>query len=142
MTTFATNLSTTQVSSGKSYFWAGIGLCLLGLLLAAIQFALKFLVVPWYSPTLATLGAVLLLVAVLRRRNIARVLLLVLVGVFAGFQWFFLVSLMKLPEYEGPAQAGKQLPSFRATFADGRPFTDADLRDGTRHVLAFFRGRW
>ena len=29
-----------------------------------------------------------------------------------------------------------------STFADGRPFTDEDLRDGSRHVMVFFRGRW
>ena len=64
-----------------------------------------------------------------------------LVAAFAGFQWYFLVSLMKLPDYAGPAQAGKQFPAFAATLADGRPFTDADLRDGAaRH--GFFRGRW
>jgi hypothetical protein len=50
---------------------------------------------------------------------------------------------MKLPDYEGPARAGQQLPAFQATLAsNGRPFTDADLGDGHRRVMVFFRGRW
>jgi hypothetical protein len=66
----------------------------------------------------------------------------VLVAAFAGLQWYFLVALMKLPAYEGPAQAGNPLPAFHAIRADGRPFTEADLRDGSWRVLTFFRGRW
>jgi hypothetical protein len=95
-----------------------------------------------YSPALATLGAILLLVAAVRRPGTARVLVLVLVVAFAGLQWFILAVRTKLPAYEGPAQAGKRLPAFRATLADGRPFTEAGLNDGTRRVLLFFRGRW
>jgi hypothetical protein len=129
-------------SQGRAYFWAGIGACLLGLALVFVQFGLKHLFVPWYSPVLATIGAVLLLLSVARRRSIPRVVVLVLVTAFAGIQWYFLASMMKLPDYAGPAQVGKQLPPFRATFADGRPFTDTDLRDGSRRVLVFFRGRW
>jgi hypothetical protein len=129
-------------SRGRAYFWAGIFAWLLGLGLAAAQFGLKHLAVPWYSPVLATLGVALLVVAVAHRRSIPRVIGLVLVAAFAGLEWYFLVSLMKLPAYEGPAQAGKPFPAFTATLADGRPFTDADLRDGSRRVMAFFRGRW
>jgi hypothetical protein len=29
-----------------------------------------------------------------------------------------------------------------AALADGRPVTEADLRDGSRHAMVFFRGRW
>jgi hypothetical protein len=129
-------------SRGRAYFWAGIGACLLGLGLTAAQFSLKRLGVPWYAPILATLGAALLIVALARRRTVPRVIALVLVTALAGYEWYFLVSLMKLPGYEGPAQAGRQFPAFRSALADGRPFTDADLRDGTRRVLVFFRGRW
>jgi hypothetical protein len=65
-----------------------------------------------------------------------------LVTAFAGLQWYFLVSMMKLPEYNGPAQPGKRLPPFQAEFANGRSFTEADLADGSRRVMTFFRGRW
>ncbi len=146
MATSAANLPTTSPardgSRGRGYFWVGIGLCLLGLVLAVVQLGLKYLFVPWYSPALATLGAVFLLLSAASRRSISRVAGLLLVTAFAGLQWYFLVSLMKLPEYHGPAQPGKQLPHFQAIYADGRPFTEADLSDGSRRVLAFFRGRW
>ena len=144
MATLVTPPSVDQRSRGRPYFWAGIAACLLGLAVAVLPFKLNNLATPWpwYSPVLATLGAFLLVVAVARRRSIPRVLALVLVAAFAGLQWYFLVVLMKLPPYEGPARAGQPTPAFHSTFADGRPFTDADLRDGARHVLVVFRGRW
>jgi hypothetical protein len=132
----------TDRTRGRAYFWFGLAACLLGLALVFVQLGLKLLFDPWYSPALATLGAALLLVSVARRCSIPRVVALVLVAALAGLQWYFLVSLVKLPDYEGPAQAGKQLPEFRTTLADGRPFTTSDLRDGSRQVLVFFRGRW
>ena len=142
MATLVTLPSVDQRSRGRAYFWAGIFVCLLGVVVALAQFWLKHLAVPWYSPILATLGAFLLLVAASRRRSIPRVIALVLVAAFAGLQWYFLAVLMKLPDYEGPARAGQPFPVFHSTFADGRPFTEADLRDGSRHVLVVFRGRW
>src|SRR5262249_37872242 len=131
-----------QRSRGRGYFWAGLAVCLLGVALVVAQFSLKVLVVPWYAPALASLGALLLLVSVARRRSIPRLAALVLVAAFAGFQWFFLVSMIKLPAYEGPARAGEQLPAFTSKYADGRDFTEADLHDGSRRALVFFRGRW
>jgi hypothetical protein len=142
MSTVSTAPPATARSQGRAYFWAGVGACLLGLALAVVQFSLKILFVPWYTPVLATLGALLLLVAVARRPSILRVVVLLLFTALAGLEWFFLVSLMKLPSYEGPAQPGRQLPAFQATLADGRPFTETDLRDGSRRVMVFFRGRW
>jgi hypothetical protein len=137
-----TTLPAVERSRGRKYLWAGIAVSLLGLVAVFAQFGLKIMGVPWYSPALATLGALLLLVAVVRRRTIPRMIALVLIAALAGFEWFVLGSLMKLPAYEGPAQAGKQFPVFHATYADGQTFTDADLRDGSRRVMVFFRGRW
>ena len=142
MTTISTTPRAAERSVGRGYFWAGVGACLLGLALAVLQFSLKQLFVPWYTPALATLGAFLLLVAVTRRLSVLRIVTLLLVTALAAFQWFFLVSLVKLPAYEGPAQAGRPLPAFRSVLADGRSFTEEDLRDGSRRVLVFFRGRW
>jgi hypothetical protein len=142
MTTVATSEATTNRSTGRGYLWGGLALCLLGLVLTIAQFSLKYLFVPWYSPALATIGAFLMLRALAGRRSIPRMIALVLVAAFAGLQWYVFGSLMKLPSYEGPARAGKSLPAFTAMFADGRPFTDADLRDGSKRVLVFFRGRW
>jgi hypothetical protein len=129
-------------SRGRAFLWLGILAGLIGLPLIFLQFELKSLFVPWYSPVLATLGAALIFLAITRRTTILRVAALVLVGAFAGLQWYFLASLMKLPDYTGPAQKGKQHPAFTATFADGSPFTEADLHDGSRRVMVFFRGRW
>jgi hypothetical protein len=142
MTTVLTTPSAGQRSRGRVYLWAGVFACLLGPVLFVAQFWLKHLAMPWYSPVLATLGACLLVVALAHRRSIPRVIALVLVAAFAGLQWYFLVVLFKLPAYEGPARAGQPIPAFSTTFADGRPFTEEDLRDGSRHVMVFFRGRW
>ncbi len=142
MVTLSPSAPATERSRGRAYLWAGVGACLLGPVLAVIQFSLRQLAVPWYSPVLATCGAVLLLVSLTRQRSVARVMTLVLVAGFAGFQWFVLGYALKLPDYAGPARVGQPFPAFASTLADGSPFTDADLRDGSRRVLTFFRGRW
>jgi hypothetical protein len=142
MAALATTPTVESRARGRGYFWAGIAACLLGPALVAAQFQLQHLIVPWYSPVLATLGVFLLLAAVFRRRSVPRLIALVLVAAFAGLQWYFLAVLMKLPEYAGPARAGEPIPAFHSTLADGQPFTEADLRDGSRHALIFFRGRW
>src|SRR4051812_44113142 len=100
--TAATQTPRAERSRGRAYLWAGIAASLVGLPLLFLQLALKGLFVPWYSPVLATAGAALVLVSVARRTTIPRVAALVLVGAFAGLQWFFLASMMKLPEYAGP----------------------------------------
>jgi hypothetical protein len=128
-------------SKGRGYFWAGLGACVLGLAATVIQFSLMIMKTPWYSPVLATIGAILLVVALAHRRSIPRVIGLVLVVGLAGLQWYFLGVLMKLPDYKGPG-AGRPVPAFAATLADGRTFRDADLRDGGQNVLVIFRGRW
>src|SRR5262249_47950196 len=99
MTSVSVNPEAGLRSQGRGYFWLGLGVCLLGLVLAAGQlFGLKRLFVPWYAPALATIGAFLLLLAVMRRRTIPRVIALVLVAAFAGAEWYFLGSLIKLPD--------------------------------------------
>jgi len=134
----------TARSHGRGYFWLGIGACLIGIAVFFVQFRLKMLFTPWYIPALATVGAVLLIVSVARRRTIARLVAMVLILLLAGFEWYAFASLLRLPEYHGPARAGQPLPAFSATFADGHAFTDADLRDrdGSRRAMVFFRGRW
>ena len=129
-------------SAGRAAFWLGLGIAVLGLALVVAQFNLKLLFVPWYLPVLGTLGALLLLGSVARRRSVVRILAFGLIAVLAAFEWLFLVSLAKLPAYEGPAQAGRQLPAFETTLADGTPFTDKDFQTGIPTVLVFFRGRW
>jgi hypothetical protein len=129
-------------SRGRAYLWAGLVACLLGIALAVVQLNLKILFTPWYTPILATVGVLLVLVSLMQRRSIPRVLTFLLVLALAGFEWFVLGLQVKLPAYEGPARAGARLPAFASTLADGSPFTDGDLRDGSRRALVFFRGRW
>jgi hypothetical protein len=140
-TTLATPAAVVPHKQGRGYFWAGLGICVLGVAATVVQFALQIMKTPWYSPVLATIGAILLVVAVARRRSIPRVIGLVLVAGFAGVQWYFLGVMMKLPEYKGPPP-GRPVPSFTSTLADGKTFQDSDLRDGSRRVLVLFRGRW
>jgi hypothetical protein len=140
-----TNDSTTPAvnrASGRLLLWTGIAAAVLGIVLCAIQFGLKMLFVPWYAPALATIGALLLLAAVLKRLSVTRIVVLVLVTALAGLEWYFLGSLAKIPEYTGPARAGRPIPAFRTVLADGRAFTEQDLQTGRASVLVFFRGRW
>lgn len=129
-------------SRGRGLLWAGIAVGLLGIPLYFAQFSLGKLTVPWYQPVLATLGVVLLLRAVSRRRSIGRVIALVLIAAFAALDWYFVASVSKLPSYVGPARVGQKIPAFRTALADGRPFTEKDLQDGKLNVLVFNRGRW
>jgi hypothetical protein len=107
-----------------------------------VQYSLGHLIEPWYLPVLTTLGALLLLWSLARRVTVVRVAALGLLAALAAFQWLVLVSFSQLPPYEGPARQGEKLPAFHTTLADGRPFTDRDLQDGTNRVLVFNRGRW
>jgi len=126
---------------GRSYFWFGLLACLIGIPIVFVQFALKVIATPWYLPALATVGTVLLLVAVAHRRTTARVVVFGLAALLTACEWYFLISLMKLPDYAGPAK-GSPFPAFQAAQADGTPFSADDLRDGSRRAMVFFRGRW
>jgi hypothetical protein len=141
MSTLATTPAAVPRSRGRGYFWLGLGLCALGIAGFMAQFALNIPKTPWYSPALATIGALLLLLSLARRFTIPRVLGLLLVAGFAGLQWYFFGVMMKLPDYKGP-EPGRPVPAFAATLADGKTLQDSDLRDGKRSVLVFFRGRW
>jgi hypothetical protein len=129
-------------SAGRTSFWLGIGIAILGMALCVAQLSMKVLIVPWYLPVLGTLGALLLLSSVFRRRSVVRILAFGLIAFLATFEWLFLLSFSRLPAYEGPAQAGQQIPAFETTLADGSPLTDKDFQTGIPTVLVFFRGRW
>ena len=130
-------------SRGRLWLWLGVGLFLLGVVLFFVQaFVFKHLVTPWYMPILFTLGALSALVSVRQRRTWTRVIALVVLALFSGFQWYFILSISRLPEYKGPVQVDKRIPEFTSTFADGSSFTDRDLQKGTPTVLVFYRGHW
>src|SRR5262245_45245751 len=136
----ATAMQTTvERGAGRGFLWAGLGLVLLAFGMVAVQYGvLKWLKTPWHVPILFTLGAFFLMLAVARRRSVVRIALLVLVVALAGFEWFFMTSMSRLPSYEGPARAGEPIPAFQTKFADGRAFTDKGLQDGKGSVLVFF----
>jgi hypothetical protein len=130
-------------SRGRSWLWLGIGLCILGQVLFFVQvFQLKNLVTPWYQPILATAGVLLALVSVRQRPTWIRIVAVLLLALWAGTGWFFLLSISRLPEYKGPVEIGRMLPEFTTTLADGKPFTSQDLQQGIPTVLVFYRGHW
>src|SRR5438093_9090561 len=97
MSTHLANSPVQERSAGRGYLWLGIGLSLLGVALVIAQFALHQMIVPWYMPALTTLGVLLLLGSLAQRRSITRIVILVLIVGLAGFQWYFLIHIAKLP---------------------------------------------
>src|SRR5262249_21366417 len=128
--------------SGRMALGLGVGCALLGLLLYGVQLSAGRTDAPWYAPALATLGVVLVLASLQRRRGAWRALALVLVAFLAVFEWWFLLVYARLPAYAGPVRVGQPFPEFRVQTADGTPFTRADLSGGRATALVFFRGRW
>ena len=124
------------------FFMAGGLLFLLGPAMYFVQFRWKYLDTPWYVPLTATAGLALMFVSVWRRRGVVRILGMVFFTLACGFEWYMLVVGTATPHYSGPAQPGRALPEFAAYLADGTPFTNTDLAQGTPTVLLFFRGRW
>lgn len=119
----------------------GLGLALGGVLGYTAQLVARHLKTPWYMPCLATVGAALVVASLWQARTVWRVLALLLTVLLAGAVWAFLF-VTRLPPYTGPVAAGKPFPAFTTTRANGTPFTDRDLVDGTSSLLVFFRGRW
>ncbi len=123
-------------------FPIGVACFVLGPVIYAAQMRAGSLVVPWYWPALATLGALCMAASAWRRPGVWRIAGLAVFSLFCGLQWFYFGVVTKSPIYTGPARVGTRLPAFAATDAEGRPFTDETLADGNRSVVIFFRGRW
>ena len=134
-------ISQTPNSSGRRLVVMGAVLAFAGLAAYVAQVATQRLVMPWYLPITATLGAALIGAAIWQTRNVWRLLLLVVVLLLAGAEWTFLLA-TRLPSYTGPVAIGQPFPPFKTTRADGTAFTDRDLRGDQTTVLVFFRGRW
>jgi hypothetical protein len=105
------------------------------------QLAMHRLWTPWYLPLAATLGALVLVVALWQARSIWRILALVLVVLLAAGAWTFLLA-ARLPAYAGPVAVEKPFPAFKTARSDGTEFTQRDLEGDQNSVLVFFRGRW
>lgn len=124
------------------FFLLGILLFLAGPLIYVIQFRQHYLATPWYVPALATLGGLLMIVAVWQRWGWLRAIGLGVFVLVCAFEWFMVAVATRTPAYTGPAQAGHAVPAFTTTLADGTAYTDRDLQKGKWTILLFFRGRW
>lgn len=133
----------TPGSTGRGYFFIGVLLFIAGLVIyGVVAFGLKRLTAPWYLPTLAAAGVVLMLFATLLRRSVLRIVGLVFFALLLAGEVWYLTSYSVLPEYTGPVVIGRSVPDFEISLADGSPFGSSDLRGGGATALVFFRGRW
>jgi hypothetical protein len=120
---------------------AGLGLGALGVAAFAIQLSLGRLMLPWYMPAAALLGAACVAASLRERRTAWRAVALVVVMLLASLECMALYA-MRLPPYRGPIAVGRPFPAFEARRADGTPFTQGDLIGDRHHAMVFFRGRW
>jgi hypothetical protein len=139
MTSFP--IATPDRARGRLLMLLGLGLAVLGVVAYVVQFSLQRLMLPWYTPALALLGVVLVVMSLWQRRTLWRVLALLAVVLLAGAELAVLQAL-RLPSYSGPLAVGRPFPAFEAKQADGTPFTQDDLTGDRHNVLVFFRGRW
>jgi hypothetical protein len=129
-------------SGGRLLLWVGLLAAPLGIAAYVLQMKAAVLTTPWYAPALATLGTVLVLVALLRRPTVWRAGALLLVGLLTAGEWWFLLGASRLPTYAGPVAVDRPFPEFAAALADGTPFTHDNLKGDQDTVLVFFRGHW
>ena len=128
---------------GRGFFFVGVLLFITGLVIyGVVAFGLKRLTVPWYLPTLAAAGVVLMLFATLLRRSVLRIVGLAFFTLLLAGEVWYLTAYSVLPQYTGPVVIGRSLPDFEISLADGSPFGSTDLRGDGATALVFFRGRW
>lgn len=129
---------------GRLLLWLGLVLALLAPAAYVVQvFGLKQAPDPWYVPIMGTLGALAALLALVLRPTLWRVLAVLLLGLLAGAEWWFVGVLSRVPAYAGPVEKAQPFPAFQAVRADdGKPFTHDSLKGDRDTVLLFFRGWW
>jgi hypothetical protein len=121
--------------------WLGVLLAPLGIAGYMVQFVgLHCLDIPWYTLALSGLGVVLVIISLWSRFTIWRLAALLFVAGLAVLE-FLSGYTLRLPEYKGPAKPGQAFPAFTA-LADGKPFTQADLKGDKDTAMVFFRGHW
>jgi hypothetical protein len=123
-------------------FVAGIAFFVLGPVWILAQFRLRRLGAAWYVPVVSSVGLLLMIWSVRRRRGVVRMVFLVLFALVCGFEWFAFMVASRSPAYTGPAQPGHKVPQFAARLSDGTPFTSAELEKGASTVVVFYRGHW
>lgn len=131
----------TPRAPARSLVIAGLLCAGLGIVVYAAQVALGRLVIPWYLPASAALGAVLIAVSLWQKRSVWRTIALAVVVLMAAAEGIFLFA-TRLPPYTGPVAIGKPFPAFHTKRAAGAAFTDRDFSGDQTTVLIFFRGRW
>jgi hypothetical protein len=132
-----------QRSAGRLALWLGLVVGLLGPGLYVAQLLLlRRLTTPRYMPILGTVGVVLVLFALVRRRGVLRFLVAGLLLFLAAGEWWFLLWGSRLSPYTGPVTVGQHFPKFRTTLADGSSFDETRLPGKQATVMVFFRGRW
>jgi hypothetical protein len=132
----------TSRHSGRFLLLLGVFLALAGpALMFVLMFAAKILKTPWYAPLLGSLGAALIVLALMLSRSIWRWIAVVFFTLLAAFQWFAVLA-MQLPPYTGPVEDHKPFPAFATRLADGSAFTQANLQGDQNTVMVFYRGHW
>jgi hypothetical protein len=129
-------------SSGRLLFTIGLLLPVIAIAAYMALFSLNHLGTPWYVPILTTVAVAVIAGSIWVRRSWVRILSLVLIGLMAGFEWFFVLVATRLPPYAGPVTVGQPLPAFAVLRPDGSGFTDKDCRTGNPMVIDLYRGHW
>jgi hypothetical protein len=129
-------------TGGRLLLWTGVQAAIIGVVAYMVQMIAGRLTTPWYAPALATLGALLILVSLLRRFTVLRILALLPIGALAAFEWWLILLGSAQPAYSGPVAQGKPFPEFTAARADGTTFTQEQLKGEQDTVMVFFRGHW
>jgi hypothetical protein len=126
---------------GRLFLLSGLGLAVLGIAAYVVQVSSQRLTVPWYMPALAALGAALVVISLLDKRNVWRLAALLALVLLTAAEMAFLHA-VRLPPYTGSIVVGQQFPPFQAKRADGAEFTQRDLTGDSKNVIVVFRGRW
>ena len=71
----------------RLFLLLGLGLAVLGVVAYVVQISLQHLMAPWYMPTLASLGVVLVVMSLLERRTISHMFALLAVVLLAAQSW-------------------------------------------------------
>jgi hypothetical protein len=129
-------------AGGRPLLWLGLLAAVAGLPLYVFQLSANNLMTPWYAPALAALGTAIILLSLARRRTVWRGAALLFAVLLTAGECWFLFSLARLPADTGRIAKDQELPEFTAHRADGKPFTQADLKGDKDTILVFFRGRW
>ena len=131
-----------SIVPGRWWLVLAAALTVLPIVAYAFQFHFRYLHVPWYLPILATVAALVMVMAVRARRNWGRLLGLGFVGLLAAAEWLFLFVALALPPYTGPIAVGQPFPVFVVVRGDGSVFTQDSFKAPQDTILVFFRGRW